>query len=79
MHENSQTWIHKGRAEVRKYPSNEKKPEHLKKRVGTVLRKFKSEDTANKWAKYRSNTHHWMKEVYKKSILTRGYDRQQSK
>ena len=79
MHENSQTWIHKGRAEVRKYPSVEKKPEHLKKRVGTVLRRFKSEDTANKWAKYRSNTHHWMKEVYKKSILTRGYDRQQSK
>ena len=70
MHENSQTWIHKGRAEVRKYPSDKKKPQ------GEVLRRFKSEDTANKWAKYRSNTHHWMKEVYKKSILTRGYDRQ---
>jgi len=76
MHENSQTWIHKGRAEVRKYPSVEKKPEHLKKRVGTVLRRFKSEDTANKWAKYRSNTHHWMKYIYNpkvkkdKSLLT---------
>jgi len=69
MHENSQTWMHKGLAEVRKYPSDEKKQ-------GEVLRRFKNEDTANKWARYRSNTHHWMKEVYKKSILTRGYDRQ---
>jgi len=73
MHENSQTWTHKGLAEVRKYPSDKKKPQ------GEVLRRFKSEDTANKWAKYRSDTHHWMKKFYNKSILTRGYDRQESK
>ena len=73
MHENSQTWIQEGHVEVRKYPSDKKKKQ------GEVLRRFKSEDTANKWARYRSNTHHWMKEVYKKSILTRGYDRQWQK
>ena len=71
MHENSQTWLHKGRAEVRKYPSVEKKPEHLKKRVGTVLRRFKSEDTANKWARYRSDNYKRMKKIYGKSMLTR--------
>ena len=73
MHENSQTWIHKGRAEVRKYPSDKKKKQ------GEVLRRFKSEDTANKWAKYRSDNYERMKKVYNKSILTYGYDRQESK
>ena len=73
MHENSQTWIHKGRAEVRKYPSDKKKKQ------GEVLRRFKSEDTANKWAKYRSDNYERMKKIYGKSILTYGYDRQESK
>ena len=73
MHENSQTWMHKGLAEVRKYPSDKKKPQ------GEVLRRFKSEDTANKWAKYRSDNYERMKKVYNKSILTYGYDRQESK
>ena len=65
MHENSQTWIHKGRAEVRKYPSDKKKKQ------GEVLRRFKSEDTANKWAKYRSDNYERMKKIYGKSMLTR--------
>jgi len=71
MHENSQTWIYKGLAEVRKYPSDKKKKQ------GEVLRRFKSEDTANKWARYRSKTHHWMKYIYNpkakkdKSLLTK--------
>jgi len=81
MHENSQTWIDKGRAEVRKYPSARFHPKGhiLRFKQGEVLRRFKSEDTANKWARYRSDTHPWMKKFYNKSILTRGYDRQESK
>ena len=70
MHENSQTWIQEGYVEVRKYPSDKKKKQ------GEVLRRFKSEDTANKWAKYRSDNYERMKKVYNKSILTYGYDRQ---
>jgi len=66
MHENSQTWIHKGRAEVRKYPSDKKKPQ------GEVLRRFKSEYTANKWARYRSDNYKRMKKIYNKPLLTDG-------
>jgi hypothetical protein len=66
MHENSQTWIYKGLAEVRKYPSDKKKKQ------GEVLRRFKSEDTANKWARYRSDNFKQMKKIYNKSLLTNG-------
>ena len=74
MHENSQTWTNKGLAEVRKYPSARFHPKGhiLRFKQGEVLRRFKSEYTANKWAKYRSDNYKRMKKIYNKSLLTDG-------